>query len=142
MSAYGAYGYAQHGKGYRFILGHYYRGRTIGTIDGPRIVRVLLDISPGDVGFSGATSACGERARPGAQLRGAPRRQRASSCAAPAANRSPTAGASCAPPGSGKIAIAGLGTYRGALETVPTESDAGSLNVVNALAGRAVRQRA
>src|SRR4029079_19603018 len=36
--------------------------------------------------------------------------------------------------GSGKITIAGHGTYRGALETVPTESQAGSLNVVNALA--------
>ena len=30
MSQYGAYGYAKHGKGYRFILGHYYRGTTIG----------------------------------------------------------------------------------------------------------------
>ena len=36
--------------------------------------------------------------------------------------------------GHGKITIAGIGTYRGALETVPTESEAGSLNVVNALA--------
>ena len=26
MSQYGAYGYAQHGKGYRFILAHYYQG--------------------------------------------------------------------------------------------------------------------
>ena len=34
----------------------------------------------------------------------------------------------------GRITIAGIGTYRGALETVPTESDSGSLNVVNALA--------
>ena len=36
MSQYGAYGYAQHGKGYRFILGHYYTGTTIGTLAGPR----------------------------------------------------------------------------------------------------------
>jgi stage II sporulation protein D len=36
--------------------------------------------------------------------------------------------------GGGKITIAGLGTYRGALEAVPTESDPRSLNVVNALA--------
>ena len=34
----------------------------------------------------------------------------------------------------GRIAIAGLGSYRGALETVPTEEASGSLNVVNALA--------
>jgi stage II sporulation protein D len=32
------------------------------------------------------------------------------------------------------VTIAGYGSYRGALETVPTESQAGSLNVVNALA--------
>ena len=30
MSAYGAYGYARHGKGYEFILGHYYTGRRSG----------------------------------------------------------------------------------------------------------------
>ena len=60
MSQYGAYGYATHGKGYRFILGHYYSGTTIGKLGGPRIVRVLLDVSGGDVGFSGATSACGK----------------------------------------------------------------------------------
>ena len=59
MSAYGAYGYAKQGKGYRFILGHYYRGTTIGTLTEPHLVRVLLEISSGDVGFSGATSACG-----------------------------------------------------------------------------------
>ena len=35
--------------------------------------------------------------------------------------------------GKGKITIAGVGTYRGALEAVPTESNPGSLNVVNAL---------
>ena len=52
----------------------------------------------------------------------------------PPASRSPTAAASCAPPGQGRTTISGVGTYRGALETVPTESDAGSLNVVNALA--------
>ena len=75
ISAYGAYGYALHGKDYRFILGHYYPGTIDQPIEGTRIVRVLLDISPGDVGFSGATSACGVAARPGSHLRGAPRRQ-------------------------------------------------------------------
>src|ERR1700760_3101622 len=59
VSQYGAYGYALHGKDYRFILGHYYQGSSIGQIEGTRIVRVLLDISPGDIGFSAATSACG-----------------------------------------------------------------------------------
>src|SRR5207342_1937547 len=58
MSAYGAYGYALHGKGYAFILGHYYTGTTVGTVAKSSTIRVLLGASSGDVGFSGATSAC------------------------------------------------------------------------------------
>ena len=64
MSQYGAYGYAKHGKGYRYILGHYYRGAQLATLQGPRIVRVLVGIVGDDVGFSDATSACGQRLDP------------------------------------------------------------------------------
>src|SRR6476646_2597791 len=60
MSQYGAYGYAEHGKDYRFILGHYYTGTQLGMLQGPRVVRVLVGVVGGDVGFSGATSACGQ----------------------------------------------------------------------------------
>jgi stage II sporulation protein D len=132
MSQYGAYGYATHGKGYRFILGHYYSGTTIGRLSGPRIVRVLLDIAAGDVGFSGATGACGTTLDPGrdyeAHRVGAAVKLRS-------ANGRPLAdcGAKLRAAGQGRIAIAGVGTYRGALEVVPTDSDPGSLNVVNAL---------
>jgi stage II sporulation protein D len=133
MSAYGAYGYAKHGKDYRFILGHYYRGTGIGALDKGRVVRVLLDISLGDVEFSGATSACGQTLDPGrtyeAHRVGRSVKLR-SSGGKPLAN----CGRRLRAAGSGTIAIAGHGTYRGALETVPTESDPGSLNVVNALA--------
>jgi len=133
MSAYGAYGFAKHGKGYRFILGHYYTGTTIGTADKAQIVRVLLSISSGDVGFSGATSACGEQLDPErsyeAHRVGGSVRLR-SSGGKPLAK----CGARLRAAGNGTIEIAGLGRYRGALETVPTESGSGSLNVVNALA--------
>jgi SpoIID/LytB domain protein len=133
MSAYGAYGYAQHGKGYRFILGHYYQGTSLGTLEKTRVVRVLLGIEGGDVGFSGATSACGQRLDPKrsyeAHRNGGSVRLR-SSGGKTLANCGHTLRAA----GNGTIAIAGYGTYRGALETVPTESQAGSLNVVNALA--------
>jgi stage II sporulation protein D len=133
MSAYGAYGYAKHGKGYRFILAHYYTGTTIGTLSAPRVVGVLLDISPGEVGFSGATSACGRSLDPKleyeAQRSGAAVRLRGSGGKALAA-----CGRKLRAAGAGEIAIAGLGTYRGALEVVPTKSAAGSLNVVDALA--------
>ena len=93
---------------------------------------MLLDISSGDVGFSGATSACGQALDPGrdyeAHRVGNGVRLR-SSGGKPLAN----CGRKLRAAGSGKIDIAGIGTYRGALETVPTESRAGSLNVVNAL---------
>jgi stage II sporulation protein D len=133
MSAYGAYGYALHGKSHEFILGHYFTGTTIGTIPGPRVVRVLLDISSADVGFSAATSACGEVLDPARSYQ-AHRSGNAvvlrSSGGKPLAN----CGRKLRAAGKGRIAITGVGTYRGALETVPTESDSGSLNVVNALA--------
>ena len=133
MSAYGAYGYAKAGKSYQFILGHYYRGTTIGTIEKPRVVRVLLDISPGDVEFSGATSACGEVLDP-ARSYEAHRVGKTVKLRSSGGKPLASCGRKLRAAGRGKIAIAGHGTYRGALETVPTESQAGSLNVVNALA--------
>ncbi len=132
MSAYGAYGFAQRGKSYEFIIGHYYRGTTIGKLDGPRMVRVLLDISGGDVEFSDATSACGQALDP-ARSYEAHRVARSvrlrTSGGKPLAN----CGRKLRAAGKGSIEIAGLGRFRGALETVPTEEAAGSLNVVNAL---------
>jgi stage II sporulation protein D len=133
MSAYGAYGYALHGKSYQFILGHYFTGTTIGTLPGPRVVRVLLDIASGDVGFSAATSACGKALDPARSYQ-AHRSGNAVVLRSSAGKPLAKCGRTLRAAGQGKIAIAGLGTYRGALETVPTESDAGALNVVNALA--------
>jgi stage II sporulation protein D len=133
MSAYGAYGYAQHGKGYRFILGHYYTGTSLGTVEGTRVVRVLLGIEAGDIGFSGATSACGVRLDPGRSYeahRSGNTVKLRSSAGKPLAG----CGRKLRAAGPGKVTITGYGTYRGALETVPTESQAGSLNVVDALA--------
>ena len=65
MSAYGAYGYAQHGKGYPLhprplLHGHHARD----ALQAAHVVRVLLDTSSGDVDFSGATSACGQTLEP------------------------------------------------------------------------------
>lgn len=131
MSQWGAYGYAVHGKGYRFILRHYYSGTTLGRLSGPRVVRVLVDISGGDVGFSGARSACGvgldrgstyraHRVGGSVLLRGS-RGQRLANC-----------GRKLRAAGNGTVRIGG-GAYRGALEVVPTSSSAGSLNAVNAV---------
>ncbi|MGV1050322.1 MAG: SpoIID/LytB domain-containing protein [Solirubrobacterales bacterium] len=130
MSAYGAYGYAQHGKGYRFILGHYYPGTTIGTLTKPQVVRVLLTTSGGDVGFSAATSACGERLDP---ARNYEAHRLGNSVVLRSSAGKPLArcGGTLRAAGAGRITIAGLGSFRGALETVP---EGGGLNVVNALA--------
>jgi stage II sporulation protein D len=133
VSQYGAYGYALHGKDYQFILAHYYQGSTIGRVSGPSVVRVLLEISPGDVGFSAATSACGIALDPGqsyeAHREGARVKLRGAA-GKPLAD----CGGRLRAAGRGKVTIAGVGTYRGALEVVPTKSNAGSLNVINALA--------
>ncbi len=130
MSAYGAYGYAQHGKSYRFILGHYYTGTTIGSFDKPRTVRVLLGSSSGDVGFSGATSACRTKLDPKRNYE-AHRVGNAVRLRSSGGRLLAKCGAKLRAAGNGKIAIAGYGTFRGALETVPGGS---ALNVVNALA--------
>lgn len=133
LSAYGAYGFAKHGKSYQFILGHYYRGTTIGSLTGTRVVRVLLDISLGDVGFSGASSGCGVALDPARSYQ-AHRAGNAIVLRSSGGKRLASCGKKLRAAGNGTIEIVGVGKFRGALETVPTESDPGSLNVVNALA--------
>ena len=131
MSQYGAYGYAKHGKGYRFILGHYYSGTTIGTLSGAQVVRVLLDVSGGDVGFGKATSACGRSLDP---RRGYAARRIGRSVQLRAAGGKTLAncGRQLRAAGQGRVSIEGS-VYRGALEVVPTAESGGSLNAVNAL---------
>src|SRR5881628_414828 len=60
MSQFGALGYAQHGAGYRDILGHYYAGTALGQAPDGTIVHVLLR-SPRTAAFTSATRA-GDRA--------------------------------------------------------------------------------
>jgi stage II sporulation protein D len=131
MSQYGAYGYAKHGKSYRFILGHYYAGTTIGQLNGPRIVRVLLDVSGGDVGFSGATSACSRSLSPDRSY-AAHRIARSVQLRNSAGRVLANCGRGLRAAGAGRISIAGE-EYRGALEVVPTDESSRSLNAINAL---------
>src|ERR1700761_7240529 len=130
MSAYGAYGYAEHGKSYQFILGQYYTGTSLGTISGPNVVRVLLSTSKGDVDFSEATSACHTKLEPTRTYQ-ADRLGNAVVLRSSAGKPLAKCGATLRAAGKGVINIAGIGRYRGALETVVNEH--GELNVVNAL---------
>jgi stage II sporulation protein D len=131
MSQYGAFGFAKQGRDHRFILRHYYRGTTIGRLAGPRVVRVLVDISPGTIAFSGASSACGRALDPGRsysarRVGGGVRLQ------GPDGRALRHCGHRLRAAGDGSVRIRGR-AYRGALEVVPTASEAGSLNAINAV---------
>ena len=104
MSQYGAYGYAKHGKGYRFILAHYYTGTTIGDARTDRTWSASCSgSSSGDVGFSGATSACGQSARPRPRLQRPPGRQRGQAARRRRQDARRLRRASCAPPAAARI---------------------------------------
>jgi stage II sporulation protein D len=132
MSQYGAYGFALEGRGYRSILAHYYSGTTLRELPGPHVVRVLIDVNGGDVGFSGANSACGKALSP---QRGYEAHRKGSRVKLRSSAGRPLAdcGRKLRAAGAGRIDISAYGAYRGALEVVPTSSDAGSLNVINAV---------
>ena len=63
MSQYGADGYAQHGKDYAFILGHYYTGTEVSPLGSNPTVRVLLQTTT-RARFTGASRASGKTLSP------------------------------------------------------------------------------
>jgi stage II sporulation protein D len=131
LSAYGAYGYALHGKGYKFILGHYYPGTELGKVEGANVVRVLLETASGDVTFSEATDACGVKLEP---TRSYEAHRFGGAIVLRSSGGKPLkrcGGKLRAAGGAGTIEV-GDTRYRGALEVVP--AGASELNVVNALA--------
>lgn len=130
LSAYGAYGFGEHGAGYREILGHYFRGIEVTRMREAPLVRVLLTTRSEDVSFTGATRACGERLDSG---RGYRARMRGSSVRLLSSSGKLLArcGERLHADSAEMVRIEGVGVYRGAFEAVPTGS--GSLNVVNVL---------
>jgi stage II sporulation protein D len=63
LSQYGAYGYAKHGKDYKFILAHYFTGTELSNLSSNPTIRVLLQT--GSTSFSGGSSASGRKLSPG-----------------------------------------------------------------------------
>ncbi len=127
LSQYGAYGMAQHGRGYKQILDHYYRHTKVGKAGG-KPVRVLLGSGQGSVGFSGARAACGKRLNPkrdyvlaakGGGVELASGGERLAGCGAEGSAKGP-----------GRIRIEGFGRYRGSLVA---RADGGDLMVINSL---------
>jgi stage II sporulation protein D len=138
MSQYGAMGYASHGWDYKRILGHYYTDTSIGVLDEPRTVRVLLQSVSGSAAFTGATRAGGRkvsptstymvRGRAGGQVQLLTRRGR-EIATVPAPLRAT---------GAGPLTLKGTsgyarrdGAYRGALEFRP--GTFGGVNAINAV---------
>lgn len=132
MSQYGAYGFAREGRGYRGILRHYYRGTTIGKTRRSLDIRVLLEIDQGDVYFRRAHRACGRNLVP-SRLYRARRSGGRVLLLGPRGRVLKGCGSKLTTDRRGIIRIGTHGAFRGALEVVPTRSDSGALNAINAL---------
>jgi stage II sporulation protein D len=130
MGQYGAYGYALHGKDYRFILAHYYQGTTLGRAPHRRL-RVLLTVASGDVTFKKARTACGRRLRPTKRYR-AHRSNGGVQLLSDRGKVLADCGTRLGAKGRGRVRVRGNGAYRGALVVVPASSGS-ALNVVNAV---------
>jgi SpoIID/LytB domain protein len=130
LSAYGAYGYGLNGFGYRQILHHYFTGIRIAEMRRPRLVRVLLTTSSGDVSFSGATNACRTRLDPKRSYRAHPRGSSVR-LLSDSGRLLARCGGRLHADSRRMLRIDGVGVYRGALEAVPTGGSA--MNLVNVL---------
>jgi stage II sporulation protein D len=124
LSQYGAYGYADHGVGYKKILAHYYTGTDLGQDSGR--VRVLLGES-GSVAFKGASKACGKTIEKRSKYTfvaaggGVELRDKGGNKITGCGNEGMAADG---------LKISGYGSYRGALVA---HADNGTLMVINAL---------
>ncbi len=127
LSAYGAYGYAKHGRDYREIATHYFKGTKIGKVKAGHTVRVLLGTA-GSVAFSGARRACGRDLKPSrtyrAELGGGSVRLETQG-----GHRLEGCGETLDARGTkGPLELGGFGSYRGDLLAA---ADGGTLYVVN-----------
>jgi stage II sporulation protein D len=129
MSQYGSYGYALHGKGYRWILAHYYQHTGISTTDPNRIVRVLL--VTGQAAFSGAKSAGGKQLQPGVTYSVRPNADGSLTLFTSTGKKVGRFAAPLTVSGPGPLQLVGDGSYRGSLQFRP--DGAGGVQTVNAL---------
>jgi stage II sporulation protein D len=130
MSQYGAYGYALHGKSYRWILAHYYRATTLSTTSPTENVRVLL--SSGAASFSGATAAGGKKLKPGLTYTVKPNADGTLTLVNSKGKRIGTFSAPLTATGPGPLSLASVGTYHGALEFRP--DGAGGVETIDVVA--------
>jgi stage II sporulation protein D len=127
MSQYGADGYAQHGKDYKFILAHYYTGTELGTAGPTKPVRVLL--SMGAASFAGATRANGKPLDPSTTYEVTPSGD-ALMVKSVAGKKLGKFSAPLTVTGPGPLQDPGFGSYRGALVYRPV---GGTVETINEL---------
>jgi stage II sporulation protein D len=129
MSQYGAYGYALHGKDYKWILAHYYQGTAIGHTDPRQTIRVLL--STGSAAFSGAASAPGKQLDPNKTYSVTANADGTLVLHNPSGKKIGSFQAPLTVTGPGPLSVAGLGQYRGSLIFRPDGS--GGVETVEAV---------
>jgi stage II sporulation protein D len=117
MSQYGSYGYALHGRSYRWILAHYYQGTKLGTVGSNRRVRVLLGTS--EAAFAGATRAGNKKLRPSVTYTVQPLADGSINLRNPKGKKVGHFTAPLTATGPGPLALAGSGSYRGSLVFTP-----------------------
>src|SRR5437588_998406 len=130
MSQYGAYGYALHGKRYRFILSHYYRGTQLRSTNPRQITRVLL--ADGSASFSGASYAPHKRLDANRTYSVQALADGSLALYDQKGRKVGTFRAPLSVGGPGPLRLAGRGLYRGWLEFRPAGSGA-AVQTVNAL---------
>jgi stage II sporulation protein D len=114
MSQYGAYGYALHGKDYRFILGHYYQGTSLQSTNPKQTVRVLIGTGPAS--FSGATAAGAHKLKAAVTYSLRPLADGTLTLYNRSGKKLGRFAAPLRVTGPGPLSLAGQGLYRGALE--------------------------
>lgn len=125
MSQWGAEGYARHGKGYRWILGHYFQGTKIGKLKGTRAVRVLLGTT-GPVTITGASRAGRRTLKPRVAYRAS---VAGSAIALRGGGRTIRIAQKAPIGGRPTVGVGGRGRYRGTL--LLSKAPSGDLRVVN-----------
>jgi stage II sporulation protein D len=132
MSQYGAYGYALHGADYKTILAHYYQGTALAATNPRQSVRVLL--ATGRPSFSGATGVSGSATRltPATSytVKAAGARLTLATAAGKPVGTFAAPLTVTAPNQAAPLAVAGVGSYRGALQFSPAGGGVQTVNVV------------
>ncbi|MBK5111652.1 MAG: SpoIID/LytB domain-containing protein [Thermoleophilia bacterium] len=130
MSQWGAYGMSKKGFSATRIIRHYYRGTRVSKLKKARSVRVLIDVSPSAVRFSGIGRACGRKLS-ASRTYGARLKRGSVILMRNDGKTLANCGSRLQSESGGRVSFHGFGAYRGGVKVVPTREPRGSLNLIN-----------